>query len=141
MSIKPKDIYEGTKKTHRASKIITAVIIVTVALVIGLFFGLRQYCVYDDDGNATLIMPWNRKDGEGEKNDTGSPADNTPAPSPADTEPSSPEPDGTETPEDTRPDSSDAAGTQPDTGITDPLNEPSDTPVQNTDAGTGEENQ
>lgn len=138
MAIRPKDIYEGTKKTHRTSKIITTVIILLIALAIGLFFGLRQYCVYDDEGNATLIMPWNRKDGEDRQDDTGRPVDNTPAPSPAGTEPFSPEPGGTDAPEDTSPDTPDTTDPQPDTGDTVPSDTTSDAPSDAPDQDIGQ---
>ena len=134
MAIRPKDIYQGTKKTHRTSKIITAVIILLIALAIGLFFGLRHYCVYDSEGNATLIMPWNRKDGEGGEGDT----DNTPAtplPSPSETVLASPEPSGTESPEDTPTDAPDATDTPPDSGGAAPSDVPSDIPVQSANLG------
>lgn len=134
MAIRPKDIYEGTKKTHRASKIITAVIILLIALAIGLFFGLRQYCVYDNEGNATLIMPWDRKDGENEGTEPAK-SDNMPSPSPSATVPASPEPSGTEVPEDTPPDAPDTTDAQPDTGSSAPPDTPTDTPTQDSNLG------
>lgn len=141
MAIRPKDIYEGTKKTHRTSKIITAVIILLIALAIGSFFGLRHYCVYDNEGNATLIMPWNRKDGENGRDDIDRPADGTPAPSPAGAEPSSPGQGGTGATGDASPGAPDAAEPQPDTGGTTPSDMPSDVPsgapTQGIDQGAG----
>lgn len=134
MAIRPKDIYEGTKKTHRVSKIITAVIILLIALAIGLFFGLRQYCVYDDEGNATLIMPWDRKDGENEGTEPAK-SDNAPSPSPSATAPASPEPSGTGTPEDAPPDEPDATDAQPDAVNSAPSDTPADTPTPSIDLG------
>lgn len=64
MAIKPKDIYEGTKKTHRAAKIIAVSLTLLVALVVGLFFWLRQFAVYDEDGNATLLPPFSQRSEE-----------------------------------------------------------------------------
>lgn len=64
MAIKPKDIYEGTKKTHRAAKIIAVSLTLLVALTVGLFFWLRQFAVYDEDGNATLLPPFSQRSEE-----------------------------------------------------------------------------
>lgn len=61
MAIKPKDIYEGTKKTHRAAKIIAVSLTLLLILAVALFFWLRQFAVYDEEGNATLILPFSQK--------------------------------------------------------------------------------
>ncbi len=58
MAIRSKDIYQENKKTHKLAKVITAVLLVLVVLAVAAFFWLRQYCVYDDQGNARLILPW-----------------------------------------------------------------------------------
>jgi len=64
MAIKPKDIYKGAKKTHRAAKIFAAVLVLLVVGAIGLFFGLRHCCIYDEEGNATLILPTSKENRE-----------------------------------------------------------------------------
>lgn len=64
MAIKAKDIYKGSKKTHRAVKIITAVLVALAVGAVSLFFGLRHCCIYDEDGNATLILPTSRENRE-----------------------------------------------------------------------------
>lgn len=87
MAIKPRDIYEGTKKTHRAAKILVTAAVLLVALAIGLFFGLRQCCVYDGYGNATLILPFTEewkamKERDGEKQEPDEVPETTPDPKP-----------------------------------------------------------
>jgi len=62
MAIKAKDIYQGRKKTHsRAGVIITVILALIVAAVL-LFYGLRHYAVYDESGNATIVLPWFHKE-------------------------------------------------------------------------------
>lgn len=58
MSIKAKDVYSGRRKRgSRLGKIVLLIVIV-LAVVIGLFYGLRACCVYDKDGNATIVLPF-----------------------------------------------------------------------------------
>lgn len=61
MAIKPKDVFKGRQKTHRVAKIVTAAIVALVVLLVAVFFWLRQYAVYDEQGNATLISPFAQK--------------------------------------------------------------------------------
>lgn len=62
MAIKAKDIYQGRKKSHsRAGVIITVILALIVAAVL-LFYGLRHYAVYDEGGNATIVLPWFNKE-------------------------------------------------------------------------------
>lgn len=61
MAIKPKDVYKGRQKSHRTAKLITLTVVLLLALLIGMFFWLRQYAVYDKEGNATIVMPWSEK--------------------------------------------------------------------------------
>ncbi len=58
MAIRSKDIYQGNKKTHKVAKTIVIAAVCLIVLVVGAFFWLRQYCVYDAEGNATLISPF-----------------------------------------------------------------------------------
>jgi hypothetical protein len=58
MAIKAKDIYKGRQKTHKLAKLFTVIAAVLVIGAVSLFFGLRQYAVYDENGDATLIFPW-----------------------------------------------------------------------------------
>ena len=61
MAIKPKDIYDGRKKKRSPGAIITLVIILIIALVIGLFYWLQSLCVYDDEGNANIVFPFTKE--------------------------------------------------------------------------------
>lgn len=73
MAIKPKDIYDGRKKKRSLGSIITISVIVLLALVIALFYGLRSRCIYDDEGNAQIIFPFTQEAKalkEAEKNDS-----------------------------------------------------------------------
>jgi hypothetical protein len=61
MAIRPKDIYRGGKKSRaRAGAVILVILAVLTAAVL-LFYWLRQYAVYDENGNATLIPPFSQK--------------------------------------------------------------------------------
>lgn len=60
MAIKSKDIYKGQRKKHRAGKIIAWVCAILVILAFALFFILREFAVYDEYGNATIILPFSR---------------------------------------------------------------------------------
>jgi uncharacterized membrane protein YvbJ len=60
MAIKSKDIYKGQRKKHKAGKIIAWVCVIIVVLAIALFFILREFAVYDEYGNATIILPFTR---------------------------------------------------------------------------------
>ncbi|MDR1131936.1 MAG: hypothetical protein LBL15_05915 [Oscillospiraceae bacterium] len=73
MTIRPRDIYQGRKKSRsRAGTVILAVLAVLIAAIL-LFYWLRQYAVYDENGNATLILPFsqNRETVGGENPDAG----------------------------------------------------------------------
>lgn len=60
MAIKPKDIYRGRQKTHRTAKTITCLLLAVLVLAIALFLGLRQFAVYDEYGNATIVLPFSQ---------------------------------------------------------------------------------
>ena len=95
MVIKPKDIYKGAKKSRRTAKTIVTIGILLVVLAIGLFFGLRQFAVYDESGNATLILPFSQR----AKEQQNTSEEETPEPDNTEAAPSTtaPEPDSTET--------------------------------------------
>ena len=40
--------------------IITVILAVLVVAVL-IFYGLRNFCVYDENGNATLVLPFSRQ--------------------------------------------------------------------------------
>ena len=65
MAIKAKDIYQGRKKSRFRFGIVIAVVLVIIVALILLFYGLRTYCVYDENGNATLILPFSQKAADG----------------------------------------------------------------------------
>jgi hypothetical protein len=54
--------YPRTYRSRRPLKIIFTVlislIIAAVVLTVSLFFGLRQYIVYDENGKLHLEIPW-----------------------------------------------------------------------------------
>ena len=58
MAIRQKDIYKGRKNSNRAGRVIGWTIAILLVLAIVLFFVLRQFAVYDDDGNATIVLPF-----------------------------------------------------------------------------------
>lgn len=58
MAVKPKEVYKGRQKSHKLAKVITASVLALVVIAVALFFWLRQYVVYDENGNATLISPF-----------------------------------------------------------------------------------
>ena len=58
MAIKSKDIYKGHKKKRQTGKIIAWVCALIVVLAAALFFILREFAVYDEYGNATIIIPF-----------------------------------------------------------------------------------
>lgn len=58
MAIKPKDVYKGRRKSRKTGKIIVWTVVTLLVLTIALFFGLRHFAVYDEYGNATVILPF-----------------------------------------------------------------------------------
>lgn len=58
MAIKPKDVYKGRQKARKPLKIIVWTLVVLIVLAIALFFGLRNFAVYDEYGNATIVLPF-----------------------------------------------------------------------------------
>lgn len=58
MAIKSKDIYKGREKSHKVGKTIVIVIVLLLVAAVSLFFGLRHYAVYDEHGNATIVLPF-----------------------------------------------------------------------------------
>jgi len=61
MAIRAKDIYEGRKKSRAHIGVIITVILALVVAAILIFYGLKKYAVYDESGNATIVMPWSQK--------------------------------------------------------------------------------
>jgi hypothetical protein len=122
MAIKPKDIYHGRKKARSPGGVILLVLVLLLAAALALFYGLRQFAVYDENGNATIIFPWDR--GEAEESPPESP-DASLIPSetpPADESPSaSPEPPSSASPE---------AGTSPSPSAGESPTPPASAPVE-----------
>ncbi len=58
MAIKAKDVYQGRKKRGSRARKFILIAVIVLAAVIGLFYGLRACCVYDKDGNATIVLPF-----------------------------------------------------------------------------------
>ena len=65
MAIRARDIYEGRKKSRGHIGVIITVILVLLTIAVLIFYGLREYAVYDENGNATIVFPWSQK-GEAE---------------------------------------------------------------------------
>jgi hypothetical protein len=61
MAIRAKDIYQGRKKSRSHIGVVIAVIFAVLVLAVLAFYGLRNYCVYDENGNATLVLPFSKK--------------------------------------------------------------------------------
>lgn len=61
MAIRAKDIYEGRKKSHGHVGVVIIIILALLATAILIFYGLREYAVYDENGNATIVLPWSQK--------------------------------------------------------------------------------
>ncbi|MEG0778698.1 MAG: hypothetical protein RR147_06930 [Oscillospiraceae bacterium] len=61
MSIKPKDVYRGRRKSRSYVIALISVLLALLILAILVFYGLRSTAVYDKDGNATLILPFTQK--------------------------------------------------------------------------------
>ena len=58
MAIRAKDIYEGRKKSRFHLGVIITVLVVLITAAVLFFYGVRQYAVYDESGNATIVWPW-----------------------------------------------------------------------------------
>ena len=61
MAIRAKDIYDGRKKSRGHVGLIIALILAVFVVAILIFYGLREYAVYDENGNATIVLPWSQK--------------------------------------------------------------------------------
>lgn len=64
MAIRSKDIYKGHRKKRRTGKIIVWVCAIIIVLAVALFFILREFAVYDEYGNATIVIPFFQSVGE-----------------------------------------------------------------------------
>ncbi|NLH01338.1 MAG: hypothetical protein GX488_05480 [Clostridiales bacterium] len=62
MAIKARDIYDGRKKSRFRLGIVILVIFALLVAAILVFYWLRSYAVYDENGNATLILPFSEKE-------------------------------------------------------------------------------
>ena len=101
MAIRAKDIYQGRKKSRSRAGVAITVALAVLAVVILLFYGLRHYAVYDESGNATIVLPFTHKEqkesptpsvqASPSSNPSESPAEST-APSPSATPETSPTP-------------------------------------------------
>ena len=62
MAIRAKDIYQGRKKSRSRAGLVITVVLAVIAVVILIFYGLRHYAVYDENGNATIVLPFSHKE-------------------------------------------------------------------------------
>ncbi len=96
MAIRAKDIYQGRKKSRSRVGVIIAIVLVVLIAAILIFYGLRDYAVYDESGNATIVLPFFHKA------ETESPvpsADESPTASPSESPTGSATPSTSESPE------------------------------------------
>ena len=61
MAIRAKDIYEGRKKSRSHIGVIITVILAVLVVAVLIFYGLRNFCVYDENGNATLVLAFSKQ--------------------------------------------------------------------------------
>ncbi|PKM74331.1 MAG: hypothetical protein CVU91_00230 [Firmicutes bacterium HGW-Firmicutes-16] len=61
MAIRAKDIYQGRKKSRSRGGVIIAIVLVLLTAAVLIFYGLRNYAVYDESGNATIVLPFFHK--------------------------------------------------------------------------------
>ena len=50
MAIRAKDIYQGRKKSRSHTGLIISIILAVLVVAVLIFYGLRNYCVYDENG-------------------------------------------------------------------------------------------
>lgn len=58
MAIKAKDVYRGREKRGGRVRRVILIVLVVLAILTGVFYALRACCVYDKDGNATIVLPF-----------------------------------------------------------------------------------
>ena len=58
MAIRSKDVYRGREKRGSRARRVVLIVLLVLAALIGLFYALRACCVYDKDGNATIVLPF-----------------------------------------------------------------------------------
>lgn len=60
-AIRARDIYQGRKKARFRGGIAALIILGLILLAVLLFYGLRSYAVYDEAGNARIVLPFSQK--------------------------------------------------------------------------------
>ena len=58
MAIRAKDVYRGREKRGSRARRVVLIVLLVLAVLIGLFYALRACCVYDKNGNATIVLPF-----------------------------------------------------------------------------------
>ena len=58
MAIRSKDVYRGTEKRGSRARRVVLIVLIVLAALIGAFYALRTCCVYDKNGNATIVLPF-----------------------------------------------------------------------------------
>ena len=62
MAIRARDIYKGHQKKMRSPfRAVVIVLLILVILAVSLFYILLSFCVYDSEGNATIVFPFSQK--------------------------------------------------------------------------------
>lgn len=59
--IRARDIYQGRKKARFRGGVAALIVLGVLLLAILLFYGLRSYAVYDEAGNAKIVLPFSQK--------------------------------------------------------------------------------
>ncbi len=64
-----RSLKRGYPKTYRSGRplkiiltVLLSLIVAVIILTVSLFFGLRQYIVYDEDNSLHLEIPWLEED-------------------------------------------------------------------------------
>jgi len=83
MAIRPKDIYQGRKKSRSRAGLIISIVLALLVGAILLFYGLRQYAVYDENGNATIVFPWSHNEADETSESPSASPSASPSPSPS----------------------------------------------------------
>ena len=60
-AIRARDIYQGRKKARFRGGIAALAILGILLLAILVFYGLRSFAVYDEAGNARIVLPFSQK--------------------------------------------------------------------------------
>lgn len=66
-TIRARDIYQGRKKRQFRGPAIFASVLGLFLLALLVFYGMRSFAVYDEEGNATIVLPFSQKSEENQQ--------------------------------------------------------------------------